>query len=163
MSAPVSRREASSKSNLGQLLVIGFLAVAMLVYIGLIAVWASMIARRGGGTNLGLAFGMVLVGVVGLWVLWSVLRNGYAHQRLAAAAKALGRDLDVSDLPTMPSGRVRRDAADELFAQVKAEYEADPGSWVSAYRLARAYDYAGDRSRARDWMTRAVSMEKAAR
>ncbi|KXO93908.1 hypothetical protein [Tsukamurella pseudospumae] len=151
------------RGNLGQLLVIGFLAVAMLLYIGLIGVWASMIAGRGGAVNIGLAIGMVLVGVMGLWILWSVLRNGYAHQRLAASAKALGRDLDVSDLPKMPSGRVQRDAADALFAEVKAEYEADPDSWVNTYRLARAYDYAGDRSRARDWMTKAVSLEKKSR
>ncbi|WP_237741723.1 hypothetical protein [Tsukamurella sp. 1534] len=135
----------------------------MLVYIGLIGVWAWMIMRRGGGANIGLGLGMIVLALVGLWILWSVLRNGYAHQRLAARAKALGRDLDVSGLPTMPSGRVQRDAADDLFARVKAEYEADPESWVNAYRLARAYDYAGDRSRARDWMTRAVSLEKATR
>ncbi|MGV7942547.1 hypothetical protein PJN92_29370, partial [Mycobacterium kansasii] len=88
--------------------------------IGLIGAWAWMIARRGGGANLGLAAGMVLVGLVGLWILWSVLSNGYAHQKLAASAKALGRDLDVSDLPKMPSGRVQRDAADALFSDVKA-------------------------------------------
>lgn len=151
------------RGNLGQLLVIGFLAVAMLLYIGLIGVWASMIAGRGGAANIGLAVGMVLVGVMGLWILWSVLRNGYAHQRLAASARALGRDLDVSELPKMPSGRVQREAADALFAEVKAEYEADPDSWVNTYRLARAYDYAGDRSRARDWMTKAVSLEKKSR
>ncbi len=159
----MSAVERRDRGNLGQLLVIGFLAIAMLMYIGLIGVWAWMIARSGGAANLGLAFGMVLVGVVGLWILWSVLSNGYAHQRLAASAKALGRDLDVSDLPTMPSGRVQRDAADALFADVKAEYEAEPESWVNAYRLARAYDYAGDRSRARQWMTRAVAMEKKSR
>lgn len=158
--SPVARRD---RGNLGQLLVIGFLAAAMLMYIGLIGAWAWMIARRGGGANLGLGFGMVLVGLVGLWILWSVLSNGYAHQKLAASAKALGRELDVSDLPKMPSGRVQRDAADALFAQVKAEFEADPDSWVNAYRLARAYDYAGDRSRARQWMTKAVSMEKSSR
>ncbi|ADG78375.1 Cytochrome c biogenesis factor OS=Tsukamurella paurometabola (strain ATCC 8368 / DSM / CCUG 35730 / CIP 100753 / JCM 10117 / KCTC 9821 / NBRC 16120 / NCIMB 702349 / NCTC 13040) OX=521096 GN=Tpau_1757 PE=4 SV=1 [Tsukamurella paurometabola] len=154
---------SSARSNLGPLLVIGFLSVAMLVYIGLIGVWAWMIMRRGGGANLGLGAGMIVLGIVGLWILYSVLRNGYAHQRLAAQAKELGRDLDVSDLPKMPSGRVDRDCADALFAEVKAEYEADPDSWVNVYRLARAYDYAGDRSRARDWMTRAVSMEKKGR
>ena len=88
---------------------------------------------------------------------------GLVADRVVAEFAAAGRDVDVSELPTMPSGRVQRDAADELFAAVKAEYEADPESWLSAYRLARAYDYAGDRSRARDWMTRAVKMEKAAR
>lgn len=153
----------SSRGNLGQLLVIGFLSVAMLVYIGLIGVWAWMIAGRGGAANVGLGFGMVLVGLVGLWILWSVLRNGYAHQKLAATAKSLGRELDVSDLPKMPSGRVQRDAADALFSQVKAEFEVDPDSWVNAYRLARAYDYAGDRSRARQWMTRAVELERSGR
>jgi hypothetical protein len=153
----------SSRSNLGPLLVIGFLSVAMLVYIGLIGVWAWMIMRRGGGANVGLGAGIILLGLVGLWILWSVLRNGYAHQRLAARAKELGRELDVSAMPTMPSGRVQRESADELFSQVKAEYEADPEDWVNTYRLARAYDYAGDRSRARDWMTRAVAQEKSSR
>ena len=159
MTVPAER----SRGNLGQLLVIGFLAVAMLVYIGLIGLWAWMIMGRGGAANIGLGLGMIALGAVGLWILWSVLSNGYAHQRLAASAKALGRELDVSGLPTMPSGRIQRDAADELFAQVKAEFEADPESWVNAYRLARAYDYAGDRSRARQWMTRAVALQKSGR
>ena len=88
--------ERRDRGNLGQLLVIGFLSVAMLMYIGLIGAWAWMIARRGGGANLGLAAGMVLVGLVGLWILWSVLSNGYAHQKLAASAKA------VPKLPGVP-------------------------------------------------------------
>ena len=52
-------------------------------------------------------------------------------------------DLDVSALPGTPSGRVQRDAADALFATVRAEVEADPDDWRRWYRLARAYDYAG--------------------
>ena len=71
-----------------------------------------------------------------------------------------GTELDVSALPRRPSGRIEREAADELFAQVKAEWEADPSDWRATYRIARAYDYAGDRSRAREMMKRAVAQEK---
>ena len=68
-----------------------------------------------------------------------------------------GRELDVSELPRRPSGRIERDAADELFAQVNQEWDANPSDWRSTYRIARAYDYAGDRSRAREMMKRAVA------
>ncbi|BDT96906.1 hypothetical protein IFM12275_68910 [Nocardia sputorum] len=60
----------------------------------------------------------------------------------------------------LPSGRIQRAAADELFATVKAEWEADPDNWRVSYRLARAYDYAGDRIRARETMRRAVALER---
>lgn len=63
----------------------------------------------------------------------------------------------------MASGRIERDAADELFQSVKAEWEADPDNWRNSYRLARAYDFAGDRSRARETMKRAVALEKSER
>ncbi|MGK2884132.1 MAG: tetratricopeptide repeat protein, partial [Rhodococcus sp. (in: high G+C Gram-positive bacteria)] len=43
---------------------------------------------------------------------------------------------------------------------VKSEWEKDPDNWRNSYRLARAYDYAGDRSRARETMKRAVELER---
>ncbi len=58
-------------------------------------------------------------------------------------------------------GRIDRDAADGLFETVREELEADRDNWVRWYRLARAYDYAGDRSRARETMRTAVDMERA--
>ena len=70
-------------------------------------------------------------------------------------------ELDVTDLPRMPSGRIQREAADEMFATVRAELDADPDNWLRWYRLARAYDYAGDRSRARETMRRAVELQNA--
>jgi Tfp pilus assembly protein PilF len=69
-------------------------------------------------------------------------------------------ELDVSALPTRPSGRIERDAADALFGTVKAELETDPDNWIRWYRLARAYDFAGDRSRARETMRTAVRMQE---
>ncbi|MGA8332579.1 MAG: hypothetical protein WB777_25345, partial [Mycobacterium sp.] len=56
-------------------------------------------------------------------------------------------------------GRIERDAADALFETVRAELDSDPGDWRRWYRVARAYDYAGDRARARDAMKQAVKLQ----
>jgi cytochrome c-type biogenesis protein CcmH/NrfG len=56
-------------------------------------------------------------------------------------------------------GRIERDAADALFDTVRAELHRDPGDWRRWYRLARAYDYAGDRPRAREAMKSAVELQ----
>ena len=69
-------------------------------------------------------------------------------------------ELNVESLPRMASGRIHRDAADALFVTVREELENDPDNWLRWYRLARAYDYAGDRSRAREAMRTAVEMEE---
>lgn len=58
-------------------------------------------------------------------------------------------------------GGIERDAADGLFDQVRTEWEADPDDWCNTYRIARAYDYAGDRTRARQMMKSAVAQYRA--
>ncbi|QNG19142.1 hypothetical protein G4H71_19535 [Rhodococcus triatomae] len=116
--------------------------------------------RDGDPIAVGLGIGVLILPVLGVWIVVATLRAGLAHQHLARRIHEEGLELDVTDLPKMPSGRVRRDAADALFAQVKAEWEADPDNWRHSYRLARAYDYAGDRTRARETMRRAVALER---
>src|SRR5258707_267927 len=101
--------------------------------------------QNGGGASIGLGVGGILLPIVGLWIVWATLKAGLDHQRLASRIREEGLELDVDDLPRRPSGRIERDAADELFQQVKAEWEKDPDNWRNSYRLARAYDYAGDR------------------
>jgi tetratricopeptide (TPR) repeat protein len=102
----------------------------------------------------------MILPLLGIWVMVSTLRAGLAHQRLARIIKEDGMELDVSSLPRMPSGRIQRDAADALFESVRGELASDPDDWRQWYRLARAYDYAGDRSRAREAMRKAVEMEE---
>ena len=89
----------------------------------------------------------------------ATLRAGFAHQKLARLIAADGMELDTSALPRRPSGRIQRDAADALFAAVRAEVEDDPDDWRRWYRLARAYDYAEDRRRAREAMKTAVTLQ----
>ncbi|UAK38810.1 hypothetical protein K8O93_03320 [Gordonia bronchialis] len=136
---------------------IGLLVVALVVYFVLLGWRGIGLIMTGSAAGIGLGLGMIVLPIIGAWLVYATLRAGIEHQRLAAIMADEGRELDVSSLPRRPSGRIERDAADELFAQVKAEWEADPSDWHNTYRIARAYDYAGDRSRARAMMKRAVA------
>lgn len=143
-------------------LLIGFLCAALFVYFAMLTRTAVALLRTGTPAAVGLGIGVLLLPVVGVWATVATLRAGLRHQRLARLAAEQGAELDVSDLPRMPSGRIQRDAADSLFATVKAEVEEGPDDWRRWYRLARAYDYAGDRSRAREAMRTAVELQEAA-
>ena len=140
-------------------LVIGLLCLALVVYFVLLARTAAILIRTGTPSSVALGIGVLILPAVGAWAVAATLRAGLAHQRLAGLAAERGRDLDVAGLPRMPSGRIRRDAADALFQQVRAEVEAGPKDWMGWYRLARAYDYAGDRRRARETMRTAVELQ----
>ncbi|OBB36677.1 hypothetical protein [Mycobacterium sp. 852002-51961_SCH5331710] len=144
-------------------LLIGFMCVALVVYFVLLGRLAMAFVRTGEPAAVGLGLALMALPLIGLWAMLSTLRAGLAHQRLARIAREEGMELDVSALPRMPSGRIQRDAADELFVTVRAELENDPQNWRRWYRLARAYDYAGDRSRAREAMKKAVEMEECGR
>jgi hypothetical protein len=144
-------------------LLIGFMCVALVVYFVLLGRAGVLLVASGEPAAIGLGIGVFILPVVGLWALIATLRAGFAHQRLGRLVREQGLELDVSELPRMPSGRIQRDAADALFADVKAEVEAAPDDWRRWYRLARAYDYAGDRSRARETMKTAMRMEEQTR
>ena len=107
-----------------------------------------------------IGIGVLILPLLGVWIVVATVRAALSHQHLARRIHDEGLELDTSDLPRRPSGRIERAAADELFNQVKQEWEADPDNWRVSYRLARAYDYAGDRTRARETMRRAVALEK---
>lgn len=140
-------------------LLIGFLCVALLVYFALLARTAVALLRTGTPSAVALGVGVLLLPIVGVWATAATLRAGLAHQRLARMAARDGAELDISGLPRLPSGRIQRDSADALFQTVRAEVEADPDDWRNWYRLARAYDYAGDRTRAREAMRTAVDLQ----
>jgi cytochrome c-type biogenesis protein CcmH/NrfG len=141
-------------------LLIGFMCVALIVYFVLLGRAALILVTSGKPAAIGLGVAVFLLPIVGLWAMIATLRAGFAHQRLARQAAEQGMELDVSALPRRPSGRIERDAADAMFHTVKAELEVDPEDWRRWYRLARAYDYAGDRGRARETMRTAVDMEQ---
>ena len=141
-------------------LVIGFMCVALVVYFVMLGRIAMAFITSGRPAAIGLGLALMAFPMIGIWVMVSTLKAGLAHQRLGRIIKEEGMELDVSSLLRMPSGRIQRDAADALFETVRGELEADPDDWRRWYRLARAYDYAGDRSRARETMRKAVEMQE---
>ena len=142
-------------------LLIGFMCLALVGYLALLSRTGIALIATGKPAAVGLGAGVLIFPIVGGWAMVATLRAGFAHQRLARLAKEGGMELDVSTLPRMPSGRIQRDSADALFEKVRGEAEADPDNWRHWYRLARAYDYAGDRRRARETMRKAVALQAA--
>ena len=142
-------------------LLIAFCCVALIFYFAMLTHTAVALIRSGTPAAVALGIGVLLLPLVGAWAMVATLRAGLAHQRLARLAAEDGMELDVTDLPRLPSGRIQRDAADALFTKTRVELDADPDNWVRWYRLARAYDYAGDRGRARETMRTAVAMQSA--
>ncbi|BBY60145.1 hypothetical protein MSAR_32810 [Mycolicibacterium sarraceniae] len=140
-------------------LLIGFMCAALVVYFVLLGRTGITLIGSGTPVAIALGIGVLILPVVGAWAMVATLRAGFAHQRLARLAVESGMELDVSALPRNRSGRIDRDAADVLFDTVRAELEADPDNWQRWYRLARAYDYAGDRGRARETMRKAVVLQ----
>lgn len=118
-------------------------------------------ALIGTGQPMLIVFGVAVfvVPLIGVWITVATLRFGRRTERLAQLLDAEGGLPDTSALPRLPSGRVDRAAADEWFVERKAETEAAPTDWRVWFRLAHAYDIAGDRTRARAAMRKAVDLE----
>jgi hypothetical protein len=144
-------------------LTIAFMCAALVVYLVMLGRAAVLMISSGRAVAIALGGALLILPAIGLWAMIATLRAGLAHQKLARLAADDGMELDVSSLPRRPSGRIERDAADALFDVVRTELDGDPQDWHRWYRLARAYDYAGDRSRAREAMKRAVELHRALR
>lgn len=132
---------------------------AVVLYLVLLAGRAVALLQTGEPVPVVLGIGVLLLPLLGAWIVATTWRSGLRIQRLARKLAAEGALPDVSELPRTPSGRVDRAAADEWFAERKAELDANPDDWRSWYRLAHAYDIAGDRKRARETMRKAIDLE----
>jgi cytochrome c-type biogenesis protein CcmH/NrfG len=148
-----------TRRNVRIQLTIAFMCAAMLAYIVLLGRSAVLMICSGRAAAVVLGVALLILPAIGLWAMIATLRAGFAHQKLARLVVDDGMELDVSALPRRPSGRIERDAADALFDTVRAELDTDPDDWRRWYRLARAYDYAGDRGRAREAMKKAVELQ----
>ncbi|RJQ82893.1 hypothetical protein D5S17_01435 [Pseudonocardiaceae bacterium YIM PH 21723] len=136
------------------------LTAALAVYFVLLAERAIKLISLGGLVGIGLGIGVLLLPLLGAWIVYTTWQFGARTAELARRLADEGMTPDTDDLPRMPSGRVRRDAADAYFAERKAELEAHPDDWRHWFLLAHAYDIAGDRSRARETMRRAVDLSR---
>lgn len=140
-------------------LLIAFMCLALLTYLAMLGRIAVLLILSGSVPAVGLGLAVLIMPFIGVWAMIATLRDGLAHQRLARLIADDGMELDVSALPRRPSGRIERDAADALFHAVRDELDADPDNWQRWYRLGRAYEYAGDRRRAREALKTAVRLQ----
>ena len=140
-------------------IVVGVLVAVLVVYFWLLADRAFALIASGSAAGIALGIGVLLLPIIGVVLVGWELRFGWQTQKLAR--RLADDDLlpDDSALPRRASGRVERDAADAHFEVIRAEVEAAPDDWRGWYRLAHAYDLAGDRKRARSAMRRAIELE----
>ncbi|OXM71964.1 MULTISPECIES: tetratricopeptide repeat protein [Amycolatopsis] len=135
------------------------LTAALVVYLVLLGARGVELIATGTGVGIALGVGVLVLPLLGLWMVIATWRSGTRIQRLARRLESEGGLPDVADLPRRPSGRVDRAAADAWFEERRAELEQHPEDWRYWYRLAHAYDIAGDRRRARATMRKALDLE----
>jgi tetratricopeptide (TPR) repeat protein len=139
--------------------VVAVLVLAFAFYAVTIGWRGVLLVRDGRPVAVALGVGVVLLPLLAGWAVWRELRFGLASERLARELAAEG-GLVVDDLPRRPSGRIDKAAADKAFEPLKRAAESAPDDWRSWYRLATAYDAAGDRRRARAAARRALALHE---
>jgi hypothetical protein len=129
--------------------------VVYLVLMGQVAVWFF---QAGTGIGVSLSVAVFILPVVGIWIAVANLRFGVGVERLARRLADEGGLPDTSALARRPSGRIESAAAVAWYDDRKAELDAEPTDWRRWYRLAQAYDLAGDRRRAWESMRQALRL-----
>lgn len=117
--------------------------------------WVLLDSGEPGAVALGV--GVLLLPVLVAWAVWRELRFGLVTERMARRLDSEG-GLPQETLLRTPAGRVDRAAADAVFGRYREAVESAPEDWRAWFRLAWAYDLAGDRKRARAAMRHAVSL-----
>ncbi|MCZ0207535.1 hypothetical protein ACIG54_31975 [Streptomyces achromogenes] len=132
-------------------------AAVLVFYFLLVGSRGVMLIQDGRLLTVTFGVAVLILPVIGLWFLWKNTAFVRRANQLAAELEAEG-GLPADELKRLPSGRIDRDSADEVFARRKAETEASPGDWRCWFRLAVAYHDARDTPRARKAMQRAIAL-----
>ncbi|MEV6839664.1 hypothetical protein ACIHEJ_26725 [Streptomyces sp. NPDC052301] len=132
-------------------------AAVLVFYFVLVGSRGVMLIQSGTVVTVTFGVAVLILPVIGLWFLW---KNTQFVRRANALATELDAEggLPVDELRRLPSGRIDRDSADEVFTKRKAETEASPDDWRCWFRLAVAYHDARDTPRARKAMQRAIAL-----
>jgi len=128
------------------------MAVVLALYLVFSGYYATVLFGTGDGVAIAIGIGLLVFAVIGAGFIAAEIVFGVRAERLARRLEQEGA-LPEEQVPAGPSGRVDRAAAEELFPRYRDAVEAAPGDWRAWFRLALAYDAAGDRRRAR-WATR---------
>lgn len=140
------------------LAVVALLVFAMAFYFVIIGIRGVYLLDESRWDLKILGVAVLVLPLIGVWVTVAELRFGLASQRLAERMHEQGQSTELPALPRRQSGRIDRAAADVWFDEQRMSVEAAPQDWTGWYRLAQAYDLAGDRKRAREAMRTAISL-----
>ena len=141
---------------------VAVMTVLLLLYVVLAGQRAIVLLTSGDGVGIAMGVALLVLPLLALWAIGRELWFGVGAQRLGEGLDAEG-GLPDEDLPVRPSGRIEREDGDALFPRYRADVEANPDDWRARYRLALAYDAAGDRRRARSAVRTAIRLESAER
>lgn len=138
---------------------VAVMAAALLLYIVLVGQRAVALLTSDDGIAIAMGVALIVLPLIAVWALgreiWFGVRAEQVGRRLEREG-GLPQDL----VAVRPSGRAVRDEADALFPAYRAQAEQHPGDWRVWYRLALAYDAAGDRRRAREAVRTAIRLER---
>jgi hypothetical protein len=137
------------------------MSLLLVFYLVLVGWRAVLFVQSGEPVGIVIGVALIVLPLVGAWALVREISFGARCERLVTQLEAEG-ELPVDDLPSRPSGRPFRDAADAQFPQYQAAVDAAPQDWRAWFRLGLAYDASGDRRRARSAIRTAMSLEKTA-
>lgn len=141
---------------------VALMTVLLLLYVVLAGQRALILVTSGEPVAIAMGVALIVLPLLALWAIGRELWFGVRAQQLGERLDAEG-GLPDEDLPVRPSGRIEREDGDALFPRYRADVEAHPDDWRARYRLALAYDAAGDRRRARAAVRTAVRLESAER
>ena len=140
---------------------VGLMAALLVLYLVFALRYGLLLIGIGEPVPIALGVALFVLPLLAIWALVAELLFAVRAERLGVRLGAEG-GLPTEELEVRPSGRIDRAAAAAVFPKYQAETEAAPDDWRTWYRLALAYDAAGDRRRAR-WATRqAIRLSRAA-
>ena len=137
------------------------MAALLVFYLVLVGWRAVLFIQSGDPVGILIGVALIVLPIIGAWALVREILFGARCERLVKQLEAEGQ-LPVNDLPSRPSGRPYREAADAQFPQYREAVDAAPQDWRAWFRLGLAYDASGDRRRARAALRTAMSLEKSA-
>jgi hypothetical protein len=141
---------------------VAVMTVLLLLYVVLAGQRALVLLGSGEPVGITMGIALLVLPLLALWAIGRELWFGVRAQKLGERLDAEG-GLPDEELPVRPSGRIEREDGDALFPAYRADVEANPGDWRARFRLALAYDAAGDRRRAREAVRTAIRLEAAER
>ena len=137
------------------------MAVLLALYLVFAVYYAFVLFGTGEAVAVAIGVALLVLPLLGAGFIVAEILFGVRAERLARRLETEG-GLPDEEVPITASGRIDRAAADELFPRYREAVERAPEDWRAWFRLALAYDAAGDRRRAR-WATRqAIRFERGA-